>query len=149
MKYNYIIFFICLLLVACGTQSYSINMPTNIKPRAYTIWYSDEEINLALLAGLEQESAPTQEVKLGLVLLQGKRFAQCTYINNDIQCKLALNVPSAKMQSIVHDIAQIIAHNLRSTNPLPLYWEKSYSLEHKQIFKNNKNKSQLQVEENI
>ncbi len=152
MKYNYLLLFICFAITACSTTHYFISLPAQVQAKSYTIWYSDENTTLPLLGGLEQSpsshSAEAGEVKLGLVLLQGKRFAQCNYVDNDVTCILDLGIQSSKMQKIALDIAYIIAHQIQTSNPLPLYWEKTQSKDNKYFFTNTKNKRQIQVEEN-
>ncbi len=147
MKYNYLILLFCILLAACATSNYAINIPSEFTSKSYTIWYSDDDINLPLLGGLEHTTKASQEAKLGLVFLQGKRFAECNYANDALTCNLSSGLQSTKMQTLAENIAQIIAHTLQSTNPLPLYWEKISVKEGKLTFYHTKNKSQLLLEE--
>ncbi len=147
MQFKYLIYLLCFLIMACSAATYSINIPSNIESKSYAIWYSDNDIHLPLLGGFEQSISPEQKAQLGLALLQGKRFAQCSYMNNNVKCTLASGLQSTKMQEIANNVGQIIAHILVTKNPLPLYWEKQSAQGSKQTFYNSQHKSQIQIEE--
>ncbi len=129
---KYICALCCILLSACTNASYTLHMGTSeaIKePKAYTIWYEKEDLTLPLLAGLEKVSSQNgqEEARLGLVFLQGKRFAECTYTKEQVQCTLDAALqspifPNTTMQHIADSSAQLLAHILLPQNPLPKDW---------------------------
>ncbi len=131
----------CMLLSACASATYPLYMGTSdaIKEaKAYAIWYKKEDLTLPLLAGLEKIAPPkntgtaeetSQEsiAKLGLVFLQGKRFAECTYTKKQVQCTLDAALespvfPNTTMQYIADTSARLLAHILTSQNTLPEEW---------------------------
>ncbi len=148
MKYVCLLF--CLLLTACAAPGFAVYMPSLLTAKNYTIWYTKEQTTLPLLAGIETQN---QKTELGLVFLQGRRFAKCSYAQNTLTCSLAPAVQSAHMQELANTIAQLMAHILANGNPLPQGWirentlKKDTSTPH--IFTNIYHNASIRIEENI
>ncbi len=147
MKSSTLMIALCFLLLSCANQSYTVSLPAQVNSQSYTLWYHDAEMTLPLLAGFEQNQDAGEGAQLGLIFLQGKRFAQCTYKNSTLSCNIDPSINSSKMHKIALNIAQIIAHKISKQNPLPLYWEKDIAKHDQSIFYNTKENSKLSIKD--
>ncbi len=139
---------ICALCSACSVaRNYPVSLPREISSKAYTIWYTQDGTDIPFLAGLEQNLA-SHEIQLGLVFLQGKRFAKCTYNNKSLTCALEQGIPSFSMQQVADNSALMIAHILEPQNALPEHWEKTVQNNKIHNFRHINNDVSIRIEEN-
>ncbi len=140
----------CLLCAGCGAHNRSslgaVTLPAHAEARTYTLWYSHNDVEIPFLAGLEHDPRASQPThRLALVLLQGKRFAQCVYKQGNVTCTLDAATGSAYIHNIADTSARLIAHGLNPAVPLPRGWEEIYSTEQQSVFKHHDNNMTLRI----
>lgn len=113
IKYLSILISLCLLMMSCTSKTFHT---ANIKHGKYkniqfTVWYYEENMTIPLLASLEWKNPSDKNPQLGLVLLQGKRFAQCILQENSMQCILDESLSTLLMQKIANQTAQCIINS--------------------------------------
>ncbi len=113
IQYLFILLLSCLLMSSCASKTFDTS---NIKQHTYkniqcTVWYHVDDMTLPLLASLEWKNHHDVNPQLGLILLQGKRFAHCISQENSMQCTLDDAMPALSMQKIANYAAQCIMNS--------------------------------------